>query len=395
MHTDEALGRTSPLSPLADRHPDLLLHDNGGNGECLVRRGQLVVPRADLPAAVRALDRWIESVDPAEHATLRLRAGVDCVEVAADMADRVPVSVNHVHTVMEGSPILHGTGRSPVPVPLPPEPPREVWSRPATVLMLDTGLDPHPWFVGRPWFGQWGLEVLDADGDGVTDRQAGHGTFVAGVLLRHAPGVTLRQHPVLSSHGLTDDRTVASTLRRARFLAAARGERIDVLLLTAGCHTVDDRCPTILSRELAHWPTAVAAAGNFGTTRPFWPAALPGVVAVGALCPDGTVAPFSNGGSWVDRYAPGVDVVSSHVRVEGDRRVHGAARWSGTSFAAPRVAAELARSAAEGDEAEVAVGQLCRGEGGTRVEAVGEVVVQVPDQAGAARVGHREGARHD
>ncbi|SDC92750.1 S8 family peptidase [Actinokineospora iranica] len=348
MHTER--GQDS-LADLADRSPDLVLHDPGGPAECLVRRGQLLVPRAGLDRAVRALDRWIEAVDPAEHATLRLRPGAaaDCVRIAAEVADLVPVSANHVHTVLVGAPILHGTGAAPVPAPLPPEPPRVRWDPPVTVLMLDTGIDPHPWFVGRPWFGRWDLEVLDADHDRVPDRQAGHGTFVAGVVLSHAPGATLRQFPVLSSQGLTDDRTVAATLRRARHLSAVRPDPVDVLLLTAGCHTADDRCPPVLARELAHWPTVVAAAGNTGTTRPFWPAALPTVTAVGALSPDGSRAPFSNHGPWVDRWAPGVDIVSSHVRLTGDGREYGGARWSGTSFAAPRVAAAVAMARAEAE----------------------------------------------
>ncbi|HEY3609868.1 MAG TPA: S8 family serine peptidase, partial [Pseudonocardiaceae bacterium] len=72
---------------------------------------------------------------------------------------------------------------------------------------------------------------------------------------------------------------------------------------------------------------------------------------VAAIGPDGTLAGFSNRGDWVDAVAPGVDVVSSYVRLlpaeEGVApgtvtRVYGAARWSGTSFAAPRIAAELA-----------------------------------------------------
>ncbi|WP_147459886.1 S8 family peptidase [Actinokineospora cianjurensis] len=355
VHTDRG---ARALSRLAEREHDLVLHDPDGPGECLLRRGQLIVPRASLSAAVRALDRWIESVDPSEHAVVRLRAGVDCVQVAADMADRVPVSVNHVHTVLTGAPVLHGTGANAIPVDLPAEPPRQTWAKQATVLILDSGIDPHPWFVGRSWFGQWGLEVLDGDGDGIADRQAGHGTFVAGVLLGHAPGVTIRQYPVLSAHGLTDDRTVAATLRRARYLAAARGERIDVLLISAGCHTADDRCPPVLAEELAFWPTVVAAAGNSSTTRPFWPAALPSVTAVAATGPDGSIAPFSNCGEWVDRTAPGVDIVSAHVRLVDGERVYGAAKWSGTSFAAPRVAAELAMSAADHDEPQPGVSGL-------------------------------------
>ena len=50
-----------------------------------------------------------------------------------------------------------------------------------------------------------------------------------------------------------------------------------------------------------------AAAGNAGTTTPFYPAAssAANVVSVGALAPDGNLASFSNRGSWVDIAAPG------------------------------------------------------------------------------------------
>ncbi|WP_436492661.1 S8 family peptidase [Actinokineospora sp. HUAS TT18] len=321
-------------------HAGLHLHDPGGPTESWIRRGELLVDRSALPRVEAALGRWIDRVEVSSHAVMRLRSDADPVRVAADHPD-LPVSVNHVHTVMVGSPILHGTGATPVPVPLPPAPPVEVWDEPVTVLILDTGVDPHPWFVDRHWFGEWGprQEILDLDGDGVADQQAGHGTFVTGVVLQHAPGATIRHHRVLTSHGLTDDRTVASALRRVR----EHGERIDVVVMTFGCHTPDDQCPPVLARELdACESVVVAAAGNTATTRPFWPAAHPKVVAVGATTPDGDPAPFSGRGPWVDTTAPGVDIVSSHVRLTPTSRTYGAARWSGTSFAAPRVAATLA-----------------------------------------------------
>ena len=54
----------------------------------------------------------------------------------------------------------------------------------------------------------------------------------------------------------------------------------------------------------------VAAAGNQHTCRPYFPAALPGVIAVGGLAADGQ-AWFSNFGGWVDACAPAIDVVST------------------------------------------------------------------------------------
>jgi len=95
----------------------------------------------------------------------------------------------------------------------------------------------------------------------------------------------------------------------------------------------------------AQGTVVVASAGNDASCRPSWPAALPGVVSVGALSPWG-VAPFTNYGSWVRACAPGVGVISRFFTGGGVVKDYGAgwAAWSGTSFAAPIVAGVLAHS---------------------------------------------------
>jgi subtilisin family serine protease len=101
----------------------------------------------------------------------------------------------------------------------------------------------------------------------------------------------------------------------------------------------------------------VACAGNHASDRPFWPAALDGVIAVAAV--DGEErAWFSDFGPWVDACAPGVGITSCFVRFDGPLpRVRGIdpddftgyATWSGTSFAAPVVAGAIAERAAADD----------------------------------------------
>jgi hypothetical protein len=188
--------------------------------------------------------------------------------------------------------------------------------------------------------------------DGWLDPVAGHGTFIAGLLEQLAPGCTVRVEHVLS--GMGD--AVESEVHQAILAEAARpdAERADILSLSFG-GTVLDQAPAlrtaITAAQLAGI-VVVASAGNQGSCTPQYPAAYDGVVAVGALGPDGP-APWTNYGDWVDACAPGVDLVSSffaafdgpdpRINTADPDRFAGWATWSGTSFSAPVVVAALAR----------------------------------------------------
>jgi subtilisin family serine protease len=135
-----------------------------------------------------------------------------------------------------------------------------------------------------------------------------------------------------------------------------------VFNLSLGAYTWNNRPPALLSQaidRLGADTVVVAAAGNNASDRLFWPAAFESVVGVGALAADGHGrTSFSNHGDWVDAWAPGDRVASSFVTFDGPEDetpnadidsdcFTGFATWSGTSFAAPRIAAELARRAQE------------------------------------------------
>jgi subtilisin family serine protease len=193
------------------------------------------------------------------------------------------------------------------------------------------------------------------DGDELLDLQAGHGTFVAGIVRRLAPAVTIHVDGVLSSFGDGDDLSAGEGLRRA--ISRIGDDQPTIVNMSFGAYTDGDLAPPLAAyiADLDRDHTlVVAGAGNGSSSRAFYPAALPGVVGVGALDARGP-AWFSNYGGWVDACAPGVDVVSTfftdHVDEFGDppgslrHEYRGWARWSGTSFAAPKVAAAIAREA--------------------------------------------------
>ena len=159
-------------------------------------------------------------------------------------------------------------------------------------------------------------------------------------------------------------------------LVRALDQAPDVINLSAGTRTRGDR--PLLSFEMFHamhgkqlaGTAFVAAAGNDGDRGPFWPAAFPWATAVGALDEDGSRAGYSNYGSWVDVYTQGTNVVSAFPKgfytYEEPPRVgqtaefvDGVAAWSGTSFAAPTVAALAAgRATATGESAVEALRSL-------------------------------------
>ncbi|WP_248958761.1 S8 family peptidase [Sphaerisporangium perillae] len=281
--------------------------------------------------------RWTQSAEYMDGLfLLRLSPGADPCEIAATLVARgQEVCPNHV---VMGQPLFFG---GPSGAPLPASAPAYDPGEPSrvTVGLLDTGVAPHPWFRDADWFRGQPEEILDADGDGLLDGQAGHGTFIAGLLLRQAPGARLRVVRVLDSHGVGDEAGVL------RALGILRDARIDVLVLPFGCFTYDDRPSPLLERALAAFPDTVivACAGNTTSSRPFWPAAMPRVIAVGALdSPETGRAGFSAYGPWVDACARGEALTSSFVDFDP---YDGYAVWSGTSFATAVVAGAIAAAA--------------------------------------------------
>lgn len=131
--------------------------------------------------------------------------------------------------------------------------------------------------------------------------------------------------------------------------------RADVINLSLGSTSSSPSEQSTFDQARAAGVVIVAAAGNSRSSRLFYPAAYPGVLAVSAATIDKALAPYSNFGSWIDVAAPGgstaqdvngdgkPDGVLSTVATDTDGAlVNDYVIWQGTSMAAPHVAGVVA-----------------------------------------------------
>lgn len=221
---------------------------------------------------------------------------------------------------------------------------------PVLIAVLDTGYDLEvpSLHKGLAWRVGYAPEDVEAPvgADGYLTAEGGHGTFIDGVIMRIAPSARIQQVKVLDPAGAGDDVTLALGLLRAN---------APVINLSLGGYTAGDAPPVATSAAIAALPAGtavVAAAGNNKSTRPFYPAAIDGVLAVGALDihhGHPRRAHFSNHGPWVRVYLPGTRIRSTYLQGiwkrpsdPAPRPMHGTACWNGTSFAAPQLAALIA-----------------------------------------------------
>jgi membrane-anchored mycosin MYCP len=237
------------------------------------------------------------------------------------------------------------------------------------VAVLDTAVVSHPELIGHflaPPGAFFPPGQLPADGP--LPSTLGHCTFATGLIVRRAPGAALEVRKVLEADATGD------TWGAAKAMARLAGSGVDIINMSCGLMTDDNREPLLLSRAvelLTPDVVIVAAAGNHGDidqhpipglegiepVTPIWPAAMNNVVAVTAANEAGEFAEFSPKAPWVDLVAPGVNVESTFLNgnvslqrpanrateaTPEPRTFGGFARWSGTSFAAAAVSGTIA-----------------------------------------------------
>ncbi len=301
--------------------------------------------KSDLDSLGIDLQRWA------------IPANADPLEVLSMLRQRKispVIDINHVYSgeyAYRGGPANAPKNRDPLPFPAP------TTSMEPDVAVLDTGvfLPQHRMIhqvqnIGEP--DQY-IDRLDEDRNQLLDSQAGHGTFICGIIRQRGHDLVIEQRRVLDAQGYGSDFSIAKGLASVK----AR-----VVNLSLGTYTKDDRPPVGVARAMKSLQKSghllVAAAGNNGLDRPFWPAAFAGVIAVAATTADGERAPFSNYGDWVDVSAPGVDISSCYVEHFHNQSLTGWASWSGTSFATPQVAAKIAHMVKSGVEPQLVVSRF-------------------------------------
>ncbi|HVM40644.1 MAG TPA: S8 family serine peptidase [Acidimicrobiia bacterium] len=204
-----------------------------------------------------------------------------------------------------------------------------------TVYVIDTGIrSTHDEFGGRV---RSGFDAVE-DGWGTEDCN-GHGTHVAGTVggttYGMAKGVSLVAVRVLDCWGegfLSD--VIAGMEWVVTDHPADAPAVANLSLGSSASSQVDDAISSLVADGVA----AVVAAGNDGEDACLSsPARAPEAVTVGATESDDSRASFSNYGSCLDVFAPGVDILSAYNSSDS-----AAAYSDGTSMAAPHVAGAAA-----------------------------------------------------
>ncbi|BEL10388.1 hypothetical protein Q0Z83_085790 [Actinoplanes sichuanensis] len=214
-----------------------------------------------------------------------------------------------------------------------------------TVYVVDTGIrTTHSQFGGRASYGYDAVE-----GDNVAQDGNGHGTFVAGVAVGSTYGVAKSADVVgvrvLDNNG---SGTTAGVIAGIDWVTAnaTPGRSVANLSLGGGASSTLDAA---VRRSIAAGIPYTIAAGNSGVNAANTsPARVTEGLTVGATGNTDAKASWSNYGSVLDLFAPGVSITSSWRT--GDSATY---TGSGTSFSAPHVAGAVALYLADNPGASV------------------------------------------
>ncbi|MGH6655562.1 MAG: S8 family serine peptidase [Actinocrinis sp.] len=244
-----------------------------------------------------------------------------------------------------------------------------------TVAVLDSGVASIPDLNGQVASGADFSTSTTSSGNGRTDTDSGgHGTGMASLISGNGTAVTglapsskmLAVRVMTGAGGFTTQELAAG-------IQYAVQHHAGVINLSVGGSDSDPVVQQAISAAIAANVVIVASSGNESNTSVDYPAAYPGVVAVGAIDQNGQIWGQSNTGAQVALAAPGVSIYR-------DNNLNQQGTESGTSEATAYVsaAAALIRSA----HPDWTAGQVIRDLIGTADPASGQSAGQHSDQYG-------------
>lgn len=387
-----------------------------GGSECAYRPNQLIAPEGSGPKIVDLLGIKVEEVTPLtpdgkssnyppylDRLSLYAIGGVDPLDAAAALSQvGIVAAPNYLSSF---SPVrTWAPGEDAVAVAGAYGPVNPSWvGKGLRIGVFDSGLARKFSYVmpgGTVTYVSAASRRVELAGRGLIDpayvqpveqttgRVAGHGTFIAGLIRRVAPGAqivaaqvpyydvadamhTVDANPAFASQetARVDDAAVAYMMTTAFMTGGVTNvDALSISFGSYGCNELaapaggdgDFRTPIGVRNALLHlWEASgrrmqvTAAAGNDSTDERFYPAAfaasncfVPSQLPAwgGADCSalpdaksewltsagstDSKLGSFSNTGSWVRNVADGSDVISRN-------HAYNFMSWSGTSFAAP------------------------------------------------------------
>ncbi|OIW27868.1 subtilisin-like proteinase Mp1 [Coniochaeta ligniaria NRRL 30616] len=222
--------------------------------------------------------------------------------------------------------------------------------------IIDTGLNPaHVEFEGRASLGY--NAYPDSE---FVDRQ-GHGTHTAGTIGSRAYGVAKKTElvsvKVFDWSGSTTEIVMDGFVWAVNNITASNRSAVSVISMSLGGPKSEAFNAAIKAAFDANVVTVVAAGNSYDDASNYSPASAPEAVTVGAVDVDNVKADFSNYGTVLDIFAPGVNVLSCWIGEGNDESEY----LDGTSMATPHVAGlVLYLKSVEGDKVASAADVVAR-----------------------------------
>ena len=217
----------------------------------------------------------------------------------------------------------------------------------ARVLVLDTGIDPkHPALKGNFEKGRNFFQSFDGPNPEDFLDKEGHGTHCAGTIAgayNEQTGFTGVAPLAKILMGRVCGDLGCSNIAVAQGINWGVEQKVDVISMSLGGPSTSSAERKAVQNAEAAGVTVVAASGNGGNAAVSYPAALPTVVAVGAVDSSIKKTSFSQWGPELDIVAPGAAVVSTvpqgtgrdsvtEINVDGVKTLVKSAAFSGTKL---------------------------------------------------------------